>query len=474
MSYVRSFSLPRYLVMGSLSVCVGLSYISVSQGEEALTCRPDNLIEPFDPKSANDSFRDGQAAELGRNGFPKDPIKAYQWYCNAALQNDPAAQLKIGLMLLEGQGTKKDLTKGMSWLNRSASQGNHDAELALGILLVDSDAQSSAKLFHRAAAGGNLYANHRLAELYYYGIGVAHSYEKAQELSALGAEAGFEKSKELLTRIRMKQDALAKASSLAEPAVADSAGIIQAPDEDVVIVPPDEPKTTVLQGIMAYLPSLKLSNTQAEAEDVVVAESDAISSTQELIAPIEADSAVSGNGAKLESGANVVLSQESQLADKLVEAANQEIAAIDSATEVQSSDVKLSTLKRPVSRPVTASNNHADVAKTMPKGAGRRSPERRGLEWAKQQPDMGYSIQLVQAGSEEGIRKYIDQYDLHDKSYYIYALQDDQWRYILLYGDYPNNRTSKEVAKTLPQAVQDNGYWIRTYGDLRRSYTIAP
>ena len=72
------------------------------------------------------------------------------------------------------------------------------------------------------------------------------------------------------------------------------------------------------------------------------------------------------------------------------------------------------------------------------------------------------------------ILKFINKYSLQDKAYYIHALQDGQWRYILLYGDYPNNRTSKAVAKTLPQEIQDNGYWIRTYGDLRRSYTIAP
>jgi septal ring-binding cell division protein DamX len=98
----------------------------------------------------------------------------------------------------------------------------------------------------------------------------------------------------------------------------------------------------------------------------------------------------------------------------------------------------------------------------------------RGASWINQQPEMRYSIQLVQASQVDGILKYIQTHNLDDKAYYIHALQDGQYRYILLYGDYPNNKTSKAVAKTLPEAVQKAGYWIRTYGDLRRSYVISP
>lgn len=213
----------------------------------------------------------------------------------------------------------------MLWLNRSASQGNHDAELALGILLVDSDALSSAKLFSRAAEGGNLYANHRLAELYYYGIGVPQSYEKAQELSALGSEAGFEKSKELLTRIRLKQESLPSSENRVSDAVVAQTAVpvIQANEEDVVIIPPEEQKTTVLQGLLEYLPSLKLRNTSQEAERVEITES---GSDKEL-EPLAEESvvAIQPNETSVESV------DEIQLADQLVEAASQELKQWSSA-----------------------------------------------------------------------------------------------------------------------------------------------
>ena len=476
MSYVRSTFLPRYFVLGSVLVFAGLSYTSVSQGEADLSCRPNNSMAPFDESSASDSFRKGQAAETGQHGFPKDPVKAYQWYCNSALQNDSAAQLKVGLMLLEGEGTKKDLKKGMLWLNRSASQGNHDAELALGILLVDSDALSSAKLFSRAAEGGNLYANHRLAELYYYGIGVPQSYEKAQELSALGSEAGFEKSKELLTRIRLKQESLPSSENQVSDAVVTQTAVpvIQANEEDVVIIPPEEQKTTVLQGLLEYLPSLKLRNTSQEAERVEITES---GSDKEL-EPLAEESvvAIQPNETSVESV------DESQLADQLVEAASQELEAMESSSVKESVEVaQASSPKAPSKKQSSVESvKSAEVEDLTSPATGNRdlvtsdSAQRRGSEWVNQQPDMRYSIQLVQAGSVDGILKFINKYSLRDKAYYIHALQDGQWRYILLYGDYPNNRTSKAVAKTLPQEIQDNGYWIRTYGDLRRSYTIAP
>ena len=468
--------------------------------EKQLTCRVDgsnSVIDSVDPAA---SFRLGLNYELGE-GVKQDSTQAFDWYCNGALQKHGDSQLKVALMLLEGKGTSKDIPKGMHWLNRAANNSNHDAQLALGILLVDTDPVRSAVLFKRSAAAGNLYANHRLAELHYYGMGVPQDFAKAQELSELGVAAGFDKSRELLTRIRVRQqvvsnpptptvkapdvetpptievkggnDIVAAADVPAEAPVVNSAGTI--PVSSSVET---EKSNNVLKSLLSVFPSLAgLSSTDKPKDQPQIEvttsqaipqldEPEVVVSAVEGAAPVEVVEVTSELKPELKPEPETApLELGKSLQDQLVEAAAAEEKALKqetpSAREQRVEPVpvveSLATQKtaQPVSQPLDADQY------------------RRGVDWISQQPDMRYAIQLVQASQVDGILNYIRKYGLEDKSYYIHALQDGEYRYILLYGDYPNNKTSKAVAKTLPDGVQKSGYWIRTFGDLRRSYVIS-
>lgn len=441
--------------------------------EKQLTCRMDGshtVIDSVDPAA---SFRLGLNYELGE-GVKQDSKQAFEWYCNGALQRHGDSQLKVALMLLEGRGTSKDIPKGMHWLNRAANSNNHDAQLALGILLVDTDPVRSAVLFKRSAAAGNLYANHRLAELHYYGMEVPQDFAKAQELSELGVAAGFDKSRELLTRIRVRQQVATNTPNLtvvkspaveappteakgvndivaaAEAPVVNSAGTIPASSSVET-----EKSNNVLKSLLSVFPSLAGLSSTDKPKDQPPVEVTTSQAIPQLDEPDVVVSAVEGAAAVEVVEVESELKPEPEplelgksLQDQLVEAAAAEEEALKKETPVVKE-------QRVELEPVDADQY------------------RRGVDWISQQPDMRYAIQLVQASQVDGILKYIRKYGLEDKSYYIHALQDGEYRYILLYGDYPNNKTSKAVAKTLPDGVQKSGYWIRTFGDLRRSYVIS-
>jgi chemotaxis methyl-accepting protein methylase/polyphosphate kinase 2 (PPK2 family)/septal ring-binding cell division protein DamX len=220
------------------------------------------------------------------------------------------------------------------------------------------------------------------------------------------------------------------------------------------------------------------------------------SSDDEQVEPSEAQSSTGHfkvvDVATIEESEPQKLDQVSEL-DKVVE----------SVSQPESSDALKDTVPEAASilaasdldQAVVAIDNDANTVKAQPeKEAISTSPQsesimpvaseqsipldakafQRSANWINQQPNMRYAIQLVQASQPDGMMKFIQEHQLQESAYFIHVAQDGAEKYVLLYGDYPNNRTSKAVAKTLPKAVQDNGYWIRTFGDLRRSYTIDP
>lgn len=506
------------ILLSTLFACTthvsAASYQSKSQ-----TCRADGAFKIVSSVGPVASLRLGKNYEQGE-GVNRDINQAFEWYCNGAMQKNADAQFKTALLLLEGKGIKRDVSKGMYWLNNAANNGSHDAELALGILLVDADAIRSAVLFKRAAAGGNLYANHRLAELYYYGMGVPQNYRKAQELSELGVAAGFDKSKELLTRIQIKQASGVFKSPEPVPSVESVALIKQPP----ALKEESQKSNSLLQSFLAILPSLPNFNTdsstaggnevtvitseassvpvqQEQQEDVAFAHPVIVKPsvvTEAIVTAVPAkaniialnkpvaehkvvpDKIVTENGGGLSSKES---SLHKELEDQLVIAVNKEQGEALSATVNETVSQKnapaqpVAVVKKPseANKPsvvdVVRPTGHKAASKAFEADITRLA---RGSEWVNKQPDMRYAIQLVQASQLSGIVKFIKKHDLDDNSYYIHALQDGQYRYILLYGNYPNNRTSKKIAKTLPDAVQKAGYWIRTFGDLRRSYKISP
>jgi TPR repeat protein len=55
-------------------------------------------------------------------GVRRDRNQAAAWYRKAAEQDDPAAQLRLGILLGPGNGARTDVVEAHKWLNLSASR----------------------------------------------------------------------------------------------------------------------------------------------------------------------------------------------------------------------------------------------------------------------------------------------------------------------------------------------------------------
>lgn len=103
--------------------------------------------------------------------------KAIYHYERAAEAGLADAQYALAQVLFNGAGGKTpDEAQARKWLERSARQGYDTAELDLGTWLVEGrggkkDAKAGYNLLRRAALGGNVAAQNRLAKLYMQGIG---------------------------------------------------------------------------------------------------------------------------------------------------------------------------------------------------------------------------------------------------------------------------------------------------------------
>jgi uncharacterized protein len=63
-----------------------------------------------------------------------DYTAAVQEWRPEAEQGDPAAQLNMGLLYLDGHGVPQDLAEAAKWFRRAAEQGNTEAQHELGAL----------------------------------------------------------------------------------------------------------------------------------------------------------------------------------------------------------------------------------------------------------------------------------------------------------------------------------------------------
>lgn len=77
---------------------------------------------------------DGRNHEHGENGFPKNPEKAFEMYCEAARLGDLEAQYSLGWMLANGRGVPKDDATASYFFALAAKQGDGHAAKMLARL----------------------------------------------------------------------------------------------------------------------------------------------------------------------------------------------------------------------------------------------------------------------------------------------------------------------------------------------------
>ncbi|HEY5337396.1 MAG TPA: tetratricopeptide repeat protein [Rhizomicrobium sp.] len=178
----------------------------------------------------NAPFSDGDAwrvaalsmmsdAEL-RRIFSGDPARAAPWVMAAANSGLADAQVRLGRMLLAGEGTARDEAAAFAWFKQAAEANNIDAHNMLGRCLeggwgIAPDFAEAARHYTVAAEAGDAWAQYNLGHLYLDGNGVARDVDWAFVLYRRAAEQGHVRAMNLVARCYEEGWSVARDASLA-------------------------------------------------------------------------------------------------------------------------------------------------------------------------------------------------------------------------------------------------------------------
>jgi uncharacterized protein len=109
----------------------------------------------------------------GGEGYPRDPVRAFQYVRAAAespLNGAGFAQWRLAMMYLNGQGTPVDRAEAYRWVVRASDGGNVTAMISRGVMLatgegVAEDDAAARIWYQRAAESGDVNFPHAMRTL---------------------------------------------------------------------------------------------------------------------------------------------------------------------------------------------------------------------------------------------------------------------------------------------------------------------
>jgi TPR repeat protein len=124
------------------------------------------------------------SAEELRKIFSGDPAAAAPWVTAAANGGLAEAEVRLGRMLLSGEGVAKDERAAVAWFTRAAETNNTDAHNMLGRCYengwgVASDFDAAGRHYAIAASAGDAWAQYNLGHLFLDGLGVPRDVDEA-------------------------------------------------------------------------------------------------------------------------------------------------------------------------------------------------------------------------------------------------------------------------------------------------------
>jgi len=134
-----------------------------------------------------------------------EPSDTAIWVEAAAACGLAEAQVRLGRMLLEGEGVAKDLHGAFVCFLRAAGSGNADAENMLGRCFENgwgthADRKRAAAHYRRAAGAGLAWAQYNLGHMLLDGTGVARDRKAAFIWYMRAAEQGHARAMNLVAR----------------------------------------------------------------------------------------------------------------------------------------------------------------------------------------------------------------------------------------------------------------------------------
>ena len=144
-------------------------------------------------------------AEELRTIFSGDPVAAAPWVMAAANGGLAEAEVRLGRMLLSGQGIAKDEVAALTWFARAAESGNIDAHNMLGRCHENGwgtarDFDAAGRHYAIAASAGDAWAQSKLGHLFLDGLGVPRDVDEAFAWYLRSAAQGHVRAMSLVGR----------------------------------------------------------------------------------------------------------------------------------------------------------------------------------------------------------------------------------------------------------------------------------
>ena len=134
-----------------------------------------------------------------------DPRVAAPWVHAAANAGLIEGQVRLGRMLLTGEGMMRDEEAALEWFSRAAMRGDADAQNMLGRCHENgwgtcADAAQAARWYARAAEAGHAWAQNNLGHMLLDGNGVARDRDAAFRWYKRAADQGHARAMSLCGR----------------------------------------------------------------------------------------------------------------------------------------------------------------------------------------------------------------------------------------------------------------------------------
>jgi TPR repeat protein len=145
------------------------------------------------------SYRELQALLTG------DPAEAALWVRSAAEYGVPAAQLRLGRMLLEGSGVERDERAALTWFVRAADGGDAEAMNMVGRCYenawgVAADLGKAAERYRSSAEAGHDWGEYNFGNMLFDGCGVLPDRALALQWYLRAANRGHGRAMNLAAR----------------------------------------------------------------------------------------------------------------------------------------------------------------------------------------------------------------------------------------------------------------------------------
>jgi hypothetical protein len=101
-----------------------------------------------------------------------------------------------------------------------------------------------------------------------------------------------------------------------------------------------------------------------------------------------------------------------------------------------------------------------------PAPSGSKS-EFRTESWVQEQPSEDFTIQLMAAGSEATVQRYIERHQLTHSTAYVRTLHDGSPWYSVVYSSFASYREAQAALEQLSPALTEASPWLRRYGEVQ-------